>query len=478
MRRTGTILALAALLCIAPVGDAAFLKPSADSKAASTHPRLSVDPVGRIYALWEEEQNGRSYHIFLNRSVDGGVTWQKEDRRLDQDKPAGSWSSNSQIRSDGKGHVYIAWRTKHQDGAKDLLFIASTDFGATFGPKVKLNQERGAFGPEISADRKGHVYVVWPDERDQEVPVGKRRFNSNIYFNRSEDFGKTWLAQDLRLNGGPEKGSNPNAPIMRAMPTIHSNERGRVYVIWYDTRGGAAKIYFRASPDYGKTWAEEVVLAKSPGSILSPLRLVADAQGHLYVAWVEKRGEATAGEFHVYVIASSDAAKTWSTPIQLNAVVEQALFPHLAADDRGHVYVAWHDARHGGRDIYLNASLDFGKSWLPREIRLNSGPPGEAEAQFPQIAIDDKGYVVVVWQENRGAAQLDGIYLTGSADFGRTWLKQDIRVSEGQGPSLQPQIVPLPNAGTFVIAWETEAEGRKDVAVRIFPVPGPAKVTE
>ncbi|MFN3477170.1 MAG: sialidase family protein, partial [Candidatus Methylomirabilales bacterium] len=196
MTRKWTILGpILGLFLMASFGDAAFLKPSPDSKAGSVHPRLSVGPGGPIYLVWAEERDGRPQDLFFNRSTDQGKTWQKEDRWLDQDKPAGSRSSAPQIHSDGKGHVYVVWRTKHQDGRKDILFTASKDFGATFGPKRKLNREGGAFAPEISADGKGHVYVVWSDERAEGKVGGeekKKHASHNIYFNRSDDHGESW----------------------------------------------------------------------------------------------------------------------------------------------------------------------------------------------------------------------------------------------------------------------------------------------
>lgn len=468
--RTWTIAGpILGLLLVASFGDAAFLKPSPDSKAGSVRPRLSIGPGGHISLVWAEERDGRSQDIFFNRSTDQGKTWQKEDRWLDQDKPAGSRSSAPQMHNDGKGHVYVVWRTKHQDGKKDILFTASKDFGATFGPKRKLNRGDGAFAPEISADGKGHVYVVWPDERAEGTVGGegkKKRASHHIYFTRSDDHGESWPDQEIKLNGGPE---DPSKPVMRGWPQIRSDDQGHVSVAWFDNRDGWGTIYFRASGDFGKTWQEERRLKEeTKGDILGPIQMAGDDQGHLYVAWADNRE----GEYDIYLVASADFGRTWSKEVRLNAgraKAARAMAPALAADDRGHIYVAWQDARHGGWDIYLNLSSDFGRTWLKEEIRLNTGPPGEAEAQWPHIALDGKGHVVVIWQENRGAEQEEGIYLTWSADFGRTWLKDDIRVDEQQPGqlSLKPQIAVLPQ-GTFVAAWEVERKGRKDIALKVL----------
>jgi hypothetical protein len=143
--------------------------------------------------------------------------------------------------------------------------------------------------------------------------------------------------------------------------------------------------------------------------------------------------------------------------------------PTLAADPSGHVYVAWQDARHGGWDIYLNMSSDFGKTWRTESVRLNAGPPGEAEAQLPKIALDGQGTVAVAWQEDRGDDQQEGIYLTWSTDFGKTWLNPDIRVDaqESGGAALNPQVAMLRD-GTSVIAWQVTPQARKDIAVKVL----------
>jgi hypothetical protein len=132
------------------------------------------------------------------------------------------------------------------------------------------------------------------------------------------------------------------------------------------------------------------------------------------------------------------------------------------------VYVAWQDARHGGWDIYLNLSSDFGKTWRTEGLRLNAGPPGEAEAQLPQIALDGKGTIAVAWQENRGHDQQEGIYLIWSTDFGKTWLNTDIRADEQKSgeAAVRPQIDMLQD-GAVVLAWEVTRQDRKDLVVKV-----------
>jgi hypothetical protein len=445
----------------------AFLAyPSSQAIGGSVAPRLSVGSGGSIYVVWKEARDSQSGNIFFNRSTDRGQSWPQEARWLDRDKPAGSRSSSPRLDGDGKDSVYAVWWTKHRDGTKEVLLSASRDFGASFGPAIRLNRGSGAFLPEISADGKGHVYVVWADERTEgaERTSQGRAAGQRIYFNRSDDYGATWLAQDLRL-GGEAAG---RVRVMQAWPQIRSDDQGHVYTVWFDTRDGGGSIYFRVSDDFGQTWREERRVKGAEGNVEGPMQLAATQHGHLYVAWADNRDD----EYGIYLVASTDHGQTWSQATRLDvakAKAARASLPALAADSAGHVYVVWQDARHGGWDIYLNSSSDFGKTWRAEGIRLNTSPPGEAEAQLPQLALDGHGTLAVAWQEDRGPDQHEGIYLTGSTDFGQTWLNPDIRVDDptAGGIAVAPQLTLLQDR-TGVIAWQVMRHERKDIAVKVL----------
>ena len=125
---------IAGLLLGCAASNAVFLDPSPDAQTRFVRPRLNIGPGRHVSLVWEKERPGQSYDIYFTRSTDHGKTWQQAVRWLDQDKPAGSWSSDPQIQGDDKGHLYVVWRTRHRDGRKDVLFTASKDFGTTFGP--------------------------------------------------------------------------------------------------------------------------------------------------------------------------------------------------------------------------------------------------------------------------------------------------------------------------------------------------------
>jgi hypothetical protein len=121
-------------MLVTPSQSSAFLSsPSSQTTGGSVTPHLRVDPGGSSYLIWKEERDSQSSHIFFNRSTDRGQSWQQEARGLNRDKPSGARSSSPRLASDGHGHVYAAWWTKHRDGKKDVLLSTSRDFGHPSG---------------------------------------------------------------------------------------------------------------------------------------------------------------------------------------------------------------------------------------------------------------------------------------------------------------------------------------------------------
>jgi hypothetical protein len=306
--------------------------------------------------------------------------------------------------------------------------------------------------------------MIWSDERTEDG-AGSRKSRSaghRIYFNRSVDHGATWLPQDMKLSDDV----TGRGRVMQAWPQIRSDDHGHVYATWFDTRDGGGSIYFRASDDFGQTWRQEIRVKNPEGDVEGPMEMVADDQGHLYIAWADNRD----GEYGIYLVASTDQGRTWSQERRLDIAkvkVSRASLPTLAAGPAGHVYVAWQDARHGGWDIYLNRSSDFGQTWHPAGVRLNTGRPGEAEARLPRIALDGQGNIAVAWQEDRGEAQQERIYLNRSTDFGQTWLDTDLQIDEQKagGAAVSPHIVMLQD-GSAVMAWEAMQPERQEIAVK------------
>ncbi len=167
----------------------------------STVPRFAV--VGEaVFVVWEDYRDGDG-DVYFNRSLDGGATWLPADRRLDTDEPGASASLTPEIATDGT-HVFVVW-SDYRSLRGDIFVNRSEDGGLTWqASDRRLDTDvpgaAASVMPEIALSG-GHVVVVWADGRVQ---------FTDIRSNRSDDFGATWLSKDVRLDSDAE-GVSPSA---------------------------------------------------------------------------------------------------------------------------------------------------------------------------------------------------------------------------------------------------------------------------
>jgi hypothetical protein len=262
-------------------------------------PTLATDGRGRFYLAWQELPPGEGSLIFFNRSLDGGETWLEAAPRVSTN-PFAQVSRNPQVAFDGAGGVYVVWEDS-RNNATDVYLNRSWDNGLTWLPEdLRITVDRPAEGrsslPVIFADPSGHVYVAWEEHR--EVPY-------MLYFNRSEDRGQTWLPHPTRLDRHGKGARTYGFQLWNDAP-------GHVYAAWLERGKTEDSIRFNRSSDYGATWLDADVridsdnAGKGESSLRYPRRS-ADTTGKLYVVWSsdQKTG------YKLFLNRSTDHGATW-----------------------------------------------------------------------------------------------------------------------------------------------------------------------
>lgn len=348
------------------------------------------------------------------------------------------------------GRLSVVWQDD-RTGVPGIWFNASVDAGATWmTADIPLAAgEIGAFAPDIAC-AGGSIYVVWEDERD-----GDLRYR-NIYVNVSSDGGRTWLEEELQLDGDLEGEAMSLGPRVVAAGDA-------AYVAWFDNRDGAYDIYVQATADGGATWLAEPtrVDTDTAGEAYSAWpRLAANADGRVVVAWEDSR----AGGSDIYVNVSTDGGATFGEEdTRLDGGDDEgatnSFLPSLAMSGY-HAYVVWHDERNGERDVFLSASTDGGTSWADEPTRVDSDAAGQSDAINPVVAaVGDR--VHVAWQDDRSGGY--DIYHRYSRDGGATWADDEVRMDTdagGESQSFAPVL--LAEGETVLVGWEDRrADGQE-----------------
>ena len=262
-----------------------------------------------------------------------------------------------------------------------------------WGPDVRLTNDpassRTSYNNAWCIVSNGNaVHIVWGDERDG---------NSEIYYKRSTDGGVSW-GTDTRLT---------NASGASAAPSI-SLSGSAVHVTWHDTRDGNYEIYYKHSTDGGANWGADTRLTNASGASTNPSLSVVDS--NLHIVWYDTRS----GNEKIYYKHSTDGGVTWGADTQLstNSGYSYALNPSISVSN-SIVYVVWSDTRDGNPEIYYKRSTNGGTNWgIDNRLTNDSGLSNN-----PSIAIS--GSVVhIVWSDTYNGS---AIYYKRSTDEGTNW---------------------------------------------------------
>ncbi|MFV1958665.1 MAG: hypothetical protein ACC662_04555 [Planctomycetota bacterium] len=408
-----------------PLGRETRLDADAPGTALSVFPRIAGD--GEVVAVvWYDARDGNT-DIRLNRSKDGGRTWLGQTRRLDTDPPGSAGSNVPCIASDG-AWIYVAWEDQ-REGRSEIRFNRSADAGSTWlDHDVRLDVGGAREGSSLELDiacEGPRVWVVWQDDRDGA---------EDIYLNRSEDGGTTWLGSARRLDTGDAAGVSASR---RPQVAVEGDD---VVVVWQDARGGEEDVRLNVSHDGGASWeaADLRLDTDGPGAAASTRPRLAMDGSRVAVVWEDVRDGAPDIRFQV----SSDAGRSWlenDERIDTDAAGAAASRRPTLVVDGSSVFVAWQDDRAGLEDIRFNHSEDGGRTWETADRRLDRDPPGTARSIAPRIA--GRGDALfVTWSDDREGSFR--VLVSSSTDGGATFSDPEVGLGTGGGgDALAPDLL-------------------------------------
>ncbi|MFC1594113.1 hypothetical protein ACFL38_02175 [Candidatus Omnitrophota bacterium] len=297
-----------------------------------------------------------------------------------------------------------------------FVFFANTPvFAETFfGLDVRVDDSGASsslqYDSSIAVDASGNIYVAWGD---------KRNGNSDIYFSKSTDGGFTF-EPNIRVDDTGSETSSQGGPSIAV-------DNSNIYVVWGDGRNGNSDIYFSKSIDGGFTF-EPNVRVDDTGSATSnqgSASIVVDASGTIYVVWNDKRNE----NYDIYFSKSIDNGLTFEPNVRVDDTgsdTSHQMYPSLAADASGNIFVAWQDMRNGNWDIYFAKSTNGGISFLS-DVRVDDTGSAVGYQLDPSLAADASGNIFVAWEDNRNGNY--DIFFSKSINGGVSFLS-DVRVDD------------------------------------------------
>jgi hypothetical protein len=200
----------------------------------------------------------------------------------------------------------------------------------------------------------------------------------------------------------------------------------------------------------------EIVMVPGTASQNGP-SIAVDDVANIYIAWGDDRN----GNSDIYFANSTDGGITFSAHKKINDDGGETTQynPSIAVDDTGYIYVVWIDERNGDRDVYFAKSNDSGNTFSVNK-RIDDDVGGTIQ-DLSSIAVSDVGDIYVVWMDKRNGD--DDIYFANSTDGGNTFSpNKKVNDDAGSAFQLEPSIT-VDNVGNIYIAWTDTRNGDSDI---------------
>jgi hypothetical protein len=324
--------------------------------------------------------------------------------------------------------VVAAWRdfsTGVNPPVRRVGYSRSIDGGLTWAPMQLLPvvdpSHPRASDPAVCMDANGNFYIVT-------ISIDVNNNNGEILIYKSTDGGVTFPIYSIASGGGGN--FEDKEYIVCDLTKGSSPYKNTLYISW--TRfGGNSGIKMIKSTNGGINWStlSNVSDAANQGQGSDP---AVGPNGEVYVVWVG----GTFSDDIIYFDKSTDGGTSFNTDKIIaqgttpNITISSSgvTFPSIAVDNsggprNGYIYVTWCDARNGDADVFLSRSTNGGDNWSS-PVRINNDSIGNGKLQcWPWIAVNDSGYIAVLFYDSRNTPANDVIeaYLAVSRDGGLTF---------------------------------------------------------
>lgn len=270
---------------------------------AQNDPQLAVATDGTVYAAWLNDYNPG---VVFSKSTDHGVTWStplsvKGKGLSFSDKPILAISPTGQ-------DVYIAWN------ASDSYMSVSHNFGASFSPRVKTNNdslywfaEGGVVAPN------GTVY--FGESAENQNATGQVQ----VAVIRSTNGGASWTTTFVDTSQQQPACTVPSCPadFMASQLAIAADAAGTLMVAYtLNTAAGAPKDLFVRTSTNGASWGARTEIGANAGDAGFPVIEAGTGAGDFRVAWQDNRNGATS--WNTWYRRTTNGGGTWGTQVRLS----------------------------------------------------------------------------------------------------------------------------------------------------------------
>ena len=367
------------------------------------------DSAGNLTAAWV--QSVGSDYLIKASSKPVGDSWSPAVTI----SPVGKDSDSLKLVIDTGGNVLAVWRVSEISG-RTIQSASKSQTGTWSAPVDVSVVGQVLSGTSLVMDNSGNATAVWSSPAAQ-------------LYSATKTLGGAW---------------SPAVPISAAasnfiqLPELVVDSRGSVTAVW-DQNDGTNSVY-SATLNQGSWSAPHQIPASGTNAFGSQVTI--DGTGVAIAMW-------TAGTGPNYSTQSSrkTAGGNWSSPAQEAGLGNDFGLADLASDRQGNL-TAIGLVSMAPPNSYIHASSkQAGGNWSASTSL--SDPAGEARAY--QLAVDQTGNAVVVWQWSTSSFPPLSFVQSSTMPYGESW-STALNLSAQSGNDLIPALN-MGAAGDVLVSW-------------------------
>lgn len=340
----------------------------------------------------------------------------------------GQNAERPQVAVDAQGDALAVWQRLNEKSATTTIEASSRPggSGAWTAPVTVSNSSEEASEPQVALDSKGDAVVVWISHgAEYSVQAATR-----------SGLTGSWQAPTTLQNLGTMTVAEPR-------PDLAVNQRGDAIAIWQRYGAGKEAVEAAGRPA-GSVWQAPETLS-TEAVALHPAEVGIDTAGAATAVWEEH-----VGIYGLIVASNKPASGKWQHPVALSAEGDNANEPRVAVDAKGDAVAAWERPESGEEIIEATDWQASTSAWRP-SVKLTK-PAEIKEPANQEVAIDGKGDAVVTWSWLKESTH-DIVEAAESQVSSSAWQAPVVLSPPGGLTEEKPQVA-VNEQGNAVVVWE------------------------
>jgi hypothetical protein len=225
-------------------------------------------------------------------------------------------------------------------------------------------------------------------------------------------------------------------PSLSMVPVIAVDTKDNIYTVWYDEAPGNTEIYYKKSTNGGTTWTSKRLTWTTSSSFEPAIAI--DSNDRVHIVFYD----ASTGPYQILYKKSTNGGTTWTSK-RLTWTTSNSESPDIAIDSKDHIHLVWQENISGNSEIYHRKSTDGGATWSgAKQLTSNKG-----YSYYPAIAIDTNNNIHVAWRDDTSG--FTEIHYMNSTDGGSTWVSK--RLTWAKWFNYRPDIAIDSNDHIYVV---------------------------